>query len=295
MGKKHRICPICNQEFTEINKHYQAYHSEIPLDLFLAKMNGLDDIPKCPICGKNLEYDWSKQHFFKSCRTPECQNALRKINRKEQWTREGFKERLSQAHRHYWSIPGTKEEHSRKLTEVYQNPEVLKKVSEGVKRAYRENPEFRERIAELNFSGVTPDRISRGRVYCTRVDHPKYGEIVKIGIGNPWRRWKCISLIENCTVTQLYESPLMNFPGELERYLQNKFMEFRTPIEPSGRIRLCINHSSNNFESNNGSSEWFNISIWDDLISEFSSICEVKDTTEDYFEYWKSNTMEIVS
>lgn len=143
MGKKTRICPICGMKFTEIYKHYEKYHKdEIPILLFLAKMNGLEEIPKCPVCGKELEYDWSKQHFFKSCKNSECRTELRRINRKEQWTRPGFKERLSDIFKGYWSNEENRIVQSAKLTEVYRDPEVRKRVSDGVKRAYDENPDF---------------------------------------------------------------------------------------------------------------------------------------------------------
>lgn len=146
MGKKHRICPICGREFTEITKHYNTYHiNEMSLDLFLAKMNGLEEIPKCPVCGKDLEYDWSKQHFFKSCRNPRCQSGMRSINRKKEWNSPGEKERRSEIQKNSWTI-SRRIEASDKLTEIYKSPEIRNKVSLGVRKAYEEKPEFREKI-----------------------------------------------------------------------------------------------------------------------------------------------------
>lgn len=138
----------------------------------------------------------------------------------------------------------------------------------------------------------TSEVLDRGHVYCVKVHHDYFGDIVKIGAGNTWRRWKCLSLLEPITILELYETDSIDKPGILEFKIQSKFKDYNLELEPCEGI--FSENGKKSFVQNNGFTEWFKPEIWDSALEEISKEKEIRSTLEGFREYWSRNSMKLI-
>ena len=77
IGVKSRECPLCGKSFRGLWEHWETNHKdEVSWEMFLALLQGLDEIPRCKYCGEQAEYSWSNKCYKQTCGSEECERKL---------------------------------------------------------------------------------------------------------------------------------------------------------------------------------------------------------------------------
>lgn len=164
----------------------------------------------------------------------------------------------------------------------------------GIKKSIETRKEKAKQRHALDAKNTKSDKFSKyssGHVYIMRWEIN--GEIlVKIGIGNTWRRCKCIEYLLGGKLIGLYEtSKSFKNARKNESILHQKFKSSKHLVEDVKG--LFVEDDFKVFFQSSGKTEWFSGEIWDESIDYLKSLvkeyCEVVDNLESYNSYFNLN------
>lgn len=102
---------------------------QIIYDILILGLTDINDRPRCPICGKEVEYDSFYNGYRKTCGDKSCISAQAKEEVTQLWKDEDYKNRQSQSHIE-WAMD---EENKKKLRErtlaIWKNEEYRNRQS----------------------------------------------------------------------------------------------------------------------------------------------------------------------
>jgi uncharacterized protein YqgQ/endogenous inhibitor of DNA gyrase (YacG/DUF329 family) len=77
MGKRFTyICPYCNKSINYKFESHLNSHGKTLMDYYLLKF-GLNSVPKCPICNKDVTIDYRNKELNETCGNRSCYQKLR--------------------------------------------------------------------------------------------------------------------------------------------------------------------------------------------------------------------------
>lgn len=317
-----KICRICNAEYSRSKLHWRYYHSDISFEKFKALELGYSEVPKCKYCGSEAKISGGKV-FALTCGSEECKRKLKSDVNSRNWENSEYRNKvvsgikdwcdseigqksISERSKKNWQneeyrLKRTREI-SEELKERWKNEEYRAKVSRRNSEVMTErwkDPNFRKFKSEMSRKALIDGRVSpdfaflsHSRVYIALCEREGQGLLVKIGVGNPWRRWvSIISLDSNLNLVRLIESEKVLDPLSIEKALHDKFRPNSCTV-PHLKGRIYIDNEDP-FDATNGSSEWFDSSIFDEAIESLSNFCEVCDSTEGFNQYLNSINVKV--
>ena len=284
---KKYTCPLCGVVIKSGSRlHWSKFHNDISYEQFMALCSGIE-VPRCKFCGRKVYWDSKHSRFSKVCSSKECKERLKHENGLASGKR--LAEHCKQTGKGLWNPETLKKSHEtqRQLGIGFWNSNVQSELSRRSNLSQIGNPN-----AFKKFRGN-----SNGRLYISKVLDKESGTVCcKIGIGNPWRRWACILLLnDNLELLELKETNIIIHDlSELEVKVQSVLLEYslRTVIPRKG----LFSEREGTFIQGNGFTEWYVEEAFDKALEYCqNNYIQLIDTTEGFREFYESNEVKLVS